>query len=166
MNLLALLYFFLPAYVANMMPVIGRNWLPGKPVSAKLFGSHKTWRGLFLGTLGGVVVAGMQNLLVPLLPSLSIAPYAQWWLLGLLLGAGAILGDMLKSFVKRRLGIAPGAPWIPFDQLDFVIGGLALASFVYFPGWTAALVLIVLSFFLHIAVNHLGHALGMRKTAW
>jgi hypothetical protein len=32
--------------------------------------------------------------------------------------------DSVKSFVKRRVGIAPGAPWIPFDQLDFVIGAL------------------------------------------
>jgi CDP-2,3-bis-(O-geranylgeranyl)-sn-glycerol synthase len=35
-------------------------------------------------------------------------------------------GDALKSLVKRRVGIAPGAPWIPWDQLDFALGALVL----------------------------------------
>lgn len=166
MNLvLLLLYFFLPAYVANMAPVFVRKWkILAKPVSAKHFGSHKTWRGLVFGTLAAILVAGIQRWLA--IGSLTIAPYDTWLLLGFLLGAGAMLGDLAKSFFKRRLGIPPGKSWIPFDQIDFVIGGLALASFVYFPGWTGALILIIVSFFLHILVNYVGHKLRMRKTAW
>lgn len=166
MYVLQLLYFFLPAYVANMMPVIGRKWLKplAKPVNKKLFGEHKTWRGLILGTVGGIVTAGIQSLLN--ISSLNLAPYDNWALLGFLLGFGALLGDLLKSFFKRRVGIKPGHPWIPFDQLDFVIGGLALASFVYFPGWMGAILLAVSSFILHILVNHIGHWIGMRKVAW
>ena len=166
MSILQLLYFFLPAYVANMMPVIGKNWLKSlaKPVSKKLFGDHKTWRGLLLGTLGGIVTAGVQAWLN--LTSWNIAPYDKWLLMGFLLGLGALLGDMLKSFFKRRVGIKPGHPWIPFDQLDFVVGGLALCSFVYFPGWMNAVILAAASFVLDIIVNHLSYRLGMRKTAW
>jgi CDP-2,3-bis-(O-geranylgeranyl)-sn-glycerol synthase len=37
-------------------------------------------------------------------------------------------GDSVKNFVWRRLRIPPGAPWIPFDQLDFVLGALVLVA--------------------------------------
>jgi CDP-2,3-bis-(O-geranylgeranyl)-sn-glycerol synthase len=40
-------------------------------------------------------------------------------------------GDAVKSFLKRRAGIRPGRPWIPFDQIDFVVGELVLV-------WTVA----------------------------
>jgi CDP-2,3-bis-(O-geranylgeranyl)-sn-glycerol synthase len=52
----------------------------------------------------------------------------RWLSLGFLLGLGAMAGDAAKSFFKRRLGIAPGHPWIPFDQIDFQIGALLLAG--------------------------------------
>lgn len=165
---LQLTYYFLPAYVANMMPVIGKDWMRGlaRPVSARWFGNHKTWRGIVLGVLGAIIIAFVQSRLVPYVGVLSIAPYRDWWLLGSLLGLGALLGDLMKSFFKRRLAIKPGASWVPFDQLDFVIGGLALSSFVFFPGWTGVAVLVVVSFFLHIIVNHIGFALRMRATSW
>jgi len=163
-----LLYFFLPAYVANMMPVLGKKWIPAlnKPVHREQFGSHKTWQGLVLGTLGGVLVAGIQYELQPFLPWLSIAPYARWIELGFLLGAGAMAGDLVKSFFKRQAGIPPGKPWIPFDQLDFVIGALLLSSIVYFPGWFGAGIIAVVSFVMHVTVNHIGHAIGLRKVKW
>ena len=162
------LYFFLPAYAANMMPVIGRNWLPtlNAPVSKELFGAHKTWQGLILGTAGGILTAGIQHFLVPFLPWLSVAPYDRWFELGLLLGIGAVLGDLIKSYFKRIVGIYPGMSWMPFDQLDFVFGGLLLCSALYFPGWFSAGIIVLLSFFLHIAVNHLGYYLGLRRSPW
>ncbi|MBI4145121.1 CDP-archaeol synthase [Candidatus Woesearchaeota archaeon] len=161
-------YFFLPAYVANMMPVIGKDWLKdlARPVNAHWFGGHKTWRGIVLGVIGAIVIAFVQSRLAPYVGTFSIAPYRDWWLLGSMLGLGALLGDLLKSFIKRRLAIKPGASWVPFDQIDFVIGGLALSSLVFFPGWAAATVLLVMSFFLHIIVNRIGFALGMRSTSW
>lgn len=37
-------------------------------------------------------------------------------------------GDAAKSFFKRRVHVPPGKPWVPFDQLDFVIGVFALLT--------------------------------------
>ena len=42
---------------------------------------------------------------------------------------GALLGDIVESFFKRRLGKNRGEDWLVFDQLDFIIGALVL-SFV------------------------------------
>ena len=47
-------------------------------------------------------------------------------LIGFLLGFGALLGDALGSFLKRRLGIGRGKPAPILDQLDFIIVALIL----------------------------------------
>jgi len=165
--LLKLMYFMLPAYIANMMPVLGKNVL-GRlaiPVHKKLFGTHKTWRGLLLGTLAGIGVAFLQAKLN--IMQLNLVDYhASWLLLGFLLGFGAMLGDLLKSFFKRRMKIAPGAPWIPFDQIDFVLGALALSAFVYWPGWLNTGIILLVSFVGHMATNYLGYALNIKKNKW
>jgi len=43
---------------------------------------------------------------------------------------GALLGDIVESFFKRRKGIERGKDWIPFDQLDFIIGVLFLSFII------------------------------------
>ena len=43
--------------------------------------------------------------------------------LGLRFGIGAMAGDSIKSFFKRRTNIPPDEPWIPFDEVDFALGG-------------------------------------------
>ena len=81
-------------------------------------------------------------------------------------GFGALGGDALKSLIKRRCGIPPGKPWVPADQLDFVVGGLvALLPFVRLRPVDVALIL-VLSFLGDIGVNHLSFRLGIRSTKW
>lgn len=87
---------------ANGAPVLankalGRRW--AWPVdnklnlsdSHRLFGATKTWRGLFSAvciTTAVAVLGGMEPLI------------------GVLFGALAMAGDLLASFVKRRLGRA------------------------------------------------------------
>lgn len=55
-------------------------------------------------------------------------PHHQWCWFGLTMGLAAMVGDAVKSFFKRRIGIAPGLPWIPADQLDFVFAGILVLS--------------------------------------
>lgn len=155
MRAVELLVFMLPAYAANMAPpLVTRFWTGwNPPIARRAFGAHKT----VLGFTAGVIAAPIVTLL---------AGHAGWLGLGLRFGLGAMLGDLAKSFVKRRVGIAPGHPWIPFDQLDFALGALALtAGVVPLTVLDVALVL-GLTFVGHIAVNHVGHALGLRATAW
>jgi CDP-2,3-bis-(O-geranylgeranyl)-sn-glycerol synthase len=164
-------YLFMPAYFANMAPVIfrkvrfmdapmdlGKKW-NGKPI----FGSHKTFRGLFFGILLAMIIAYVQ-FRFPL--GSPLLDYSLWPAIGILMGFGAILGDSVESFFKRRVGIKPGKPWVPFDQIDFTLGALIMISFLEFPGWKVAAASIVLSFILHVTVNHIGAFLKIRKNPW
>ncbi|MHB1261288.1 MAG: CDP-2,3-bis-(O-geranylgeranyl)-sn-glycerol synthase [Thermoplasmatota archaeon] len=99
-------------------------------------------------------------------------------LFGAILGFAALLGDAVKSYFKRRLGKDRGAPWVPFDQLDFVVFGLA-AAFLAGPlladGWVVTALLddwvviatiIVLTPALHFLVNVIGYFLKLKDVPW
>lgn len=152
------LYFMLPAYIANMTPVFAAKLgLFQGPIHEKSLGAHKTVGGLIIGVALGVVVGIMQMLIYD--PYSTPYPF----LASFLLAFGALFGDALKSFFKRRVGIAPGKPWIPFDQLDFIVGALVLVSLVFFPGWTAVLIIVLASAVLHVLSNIIGFWLGLRR---
>lgn len=162
------LYFFLPAYVANMAPVLFA-WLPvlGISVNKKKFGVNKTWRGLIVAVIFGSAIYYIQKMLYlqgGIWQDLSVVDYAGHGLaLGILLSFGAILGDLVESYYKRKRGIEPGEPWVPWDQLDFVIGGLLLSFLVYLPGIEVILLIVLLSPLLHLVVNYLGFMLKINK---
>ena len=42
----------------------------------------------------------------------------------LVLAAGAQFGTVLLSLFKRRLGLERGAPWRPWEHLDFILGAV------------------------------------------
>ncbi len=162
------LYFFLPAYCANMAPVLFR-WLPGGvPISKRLLGSNKTWRGIIAAILTGGLVFWLQQLLYALgFRQFALIAYSDFSVaLGFMLGAGAILGDLVKSYLKRGYNLPPGARWLPWDQLDFVFGGIIFSWFVYVPPAEVVLVLLVISPVLHIAINHIAYWLRIRKEKW
>ena len=73
-----------------------------RPIHRRWLGNHKTWRGL----LGGMLACGV----VAALAGLGFA-------LGTAFGALALAGDMLASFVKRRLRLSPGTEVPGLDQL-------------------------------------------------
>lgn len=166
---IAALLFFLPAGVANMTPVIinkipvinkwdtpmdfGRSW-HGK----RILGDNKRLRGLALGTLMG----GITAVLVAKINANTVVTIDPFWV-GVLLGLGALLGDALESFLKRQNGIAPGKSWFPFDQADYILGGLVLIyPFVHLPYWAYITVFIVY-FGLHLLVVYAGYKVGIRK---
>jgi CDP-2,3-bis-(O-geranylgeranyl)-sn-glycerol synthase len=175
-TLLATLWFFLPAYVADMAPVLigdrfaslarpidgGRSWR-----GVRIFGAHKTWRGLVAGVVAGAAVGLVQEALSaaglhvgPVLPAAVPSGAA-----GAALGLGAGVGDAVKSFLKRRAGIAPGGTWIPFDQLDFMAGAWLLVLPLAAPPALATLYALPVVFFGTIAVTAIGRGLGL-KEAW
>ncbi len=161
------LYFFLPAYVANMAPVLFRKLpLLNKPINEKRFGANKTWRGVIVATLmGGIVFSIQKYAHIKGFQALSIIDYTDFSiLLGFFLGLGAILGDLLESYYKRKAGISPGKPWIPYDQLDFVLGGLIFGCFFYVPPANVILALFVVSPILHLGINFIGYLLKINKS--
>jgi len=176
--ILASIYLMLPAYFANMAPVLLKNYLKflavpvdfNKKIGGKpIFGKHKTWRGIFVACIISMFVFYVQQYLYrfDIFKEISLLNYSEHTLfLGFLLGFGAIIGDLIKSFFKRRFNIKPGAPWIPFDQLDFVTGALLFSSIIYLPPWNVILIILLISFFGHILMRHIGYWFGITKEKW
>ncbi len=167
----------LPAYFANMAPVLVKNYFKPLAVSLdfnkkfkgrRILGSHKTLRGLIAGVIIGIIIAFIQYQLlkIPFFASISLIDYNEWASIGVLMGAGALIGDLVKSFFKRRANIKPGGRWIPFDQLDYVVGALLFISVLDVPSIEVIITALILSFLLHIIVNHIGYYLGIRKVKW
>lgn len=158
-----------PAYIANMAPTFLRFWHgPNPPVSRQWLGNHKTIGGFIVATLAGIVVAWMiakaysAGLLDWVAP-----PYVEnWFWFGGSLGFAAILGDSIKGFFKRQLHIQPGASWIPFDQLDFVIAALLVIRFWIQISWIEAGIIVAISFFADLLVNQISYRIGIKRAPW
>jgi CDP-2,3-bis-(O-geranylgeranyl)-sn-glycerol synthase len=159
---LQLVDFMAPAYAANMAPPFARYWKGwNPPIARRWLGSHKTVLGFAAGVGVAILVAALQAQLAWAGRLVDADPA-----LGLRLGLGAMAGDSVKSFVKRRLGIAPGASWIPFDQLDFAIGALVFTWSRAPLSWLDVAVILTVTATGHVLVNHLGFWLGIRDTRW
>jgi CDP-2,3-bis-(O-geranylgeranyl)-sn-glycerol synthase len=164
MYLAQLLYLMLPVYLGNMAPPFvkfWRGWNP--PISVPLLGSHKTVIGFAAGVAVATAAAFIQSQLDW---AQSLISPDHWLAAGVAAGFGAMAGDSLKSFFKRRLQIAPGQRWIPFDQLDFVLGGLVALSFFVRLDLIDIALICSISFVGDVLVNHLSFYLGIRNTRW
>jgi CDP-2,3-bis-(O-geranylgeranyl)-sn-glycerol synthase len=163
-HILQLMYLMLPAYLANMAPPFTRYW-PGwnRPISRRWLGDHKTVVGFCAGLGVALVVTFVQSRVGW---SGGLSSYAHWPRLGLAFGFGSMAGDSLKSFVKRLKGIPPGRPWIPMDQLYFIVGSILLISPFATLTWPDIATVLAVSFFGDIVVNHISYALGIRATKW
>lgn len=163
-HLLQLLYFMAPAYAANMAPPFVRYWKGwNPPINRQWLGEHKTVIGFGIGLMAAVIVTLIQSRVAW---SGALIAYDHWGTLGLRFGGGAMAGDSAKSLVKRRLGIAPGKPWMPWDQLDFVLGALALVWGQVALSWTDLATILLLTVAGHVLVNHLGYWIGVRDVPW
>lgn len=78
------------------------------------------------------------------------------------MGFGALAGDAIESFFKRQSGIAAGNSWFPFDQTDYIVGGLAMSLFV--SAWDTKLFLVVIFeyFGLHLFTSYLAFKMKLK----
>jgi CDP-2,3-bis-(O-geranylgeranyl)-sn-glycerol synthase len=176
-EVLAVLWLFAPAYLANMSPVLVQGRFPrlATPIDGgrslrgrRILGDHKTWRGLLAGIVVATGTYELQRLLhvAGLAPDLALLDYADHPVLpGVLLGLGTGVGDAVKSFFKRRVDIAPGASWPVFDQLDFFAGAYLFLAVTYAPPLLPTLACLPVVLVGSVAVTAIGWALGL-KEAW
>ena len=164
MDIVTLVYLMLPAYAANMAAVFAKFW-PGwnRPISRRWLGDHKTVVGFLLGVAAAVLVSSLQSWLSWVPHRLHLS---HWVALGCAQGIGAMLGDAVKSFFKRRAGIAPGRPWIPADQLDFITGALLFGWPWLWPQPIDVALILAVTFVAHIATNHVAFRLRIRDATW
>lgn len=177
-SILFALWFFLPAGIANGVPVIAKKtpWLRdiktpmdfGKHWRGKrIFGNNKTWRGLLIGIVVSIVVVWLQQVIYQnwsFVRDFSLIDYTtiNAFVVGSLFALGALLGDACESFIKRQLNVPAGESWFPFDQLDYVIGGLLLVSLVVSLSLKNYLVITLVWFSMHIIFAYLFYLLGFK----
>ncbi len=160
--------FFLPAGVANATPVVANRiplinkWVTPMDFGLswrgkRLLGSNKTWRGVVTGTC----LAGLTGLL---LYPLTNTTETRWEIVGLslLMGFGALLGDAFESFLKRQRGVPAGHSWFPFDQIDYIIGGLLVILPFSEISLRTAGVIFVTYFALHLIIAYSAYKLGLK----
>ena len=177
MEVLAAIWFLLPAGLANMAPVVVAYFLPAYnlPVDfgrslrgRRLFGSHKTWRGLIAGVVVAFLAFALQKLLyeqLPVVRAISRFDYASASpFIGIGMGVAALGGDLIKSLFKRQVDIQPGQPWFPFDQCDWLIGVLAFASIFTSLSIVSVAFIFLVGFALHLLSHFLGYVLGLNST--
>lgn len=122
----------------------GRRWFDGRPI----FGQSKTLRGLFFALLATALAA-------PLLGHDAR--------LGLSVGALAMTGDLLSSFLKRRLGIASSGMALGLDQIpESLLPAWVLREAFGLDGHEV-LTVSAAFFLLGLLLSALLYAVGVRK---
>lgn len=155
------IFVILVGALANMVPVFVKKWkFLGYPVDfglkfkgCRVFGSNKTWRGLFWGILISWYVLSI------------FVDNFNWdvsYYLGLWIPIGVLGGDLVGSFIKRQCKVGPGEKFFPWDQLDSVIGLVVVLLFFKFSLVLVGLVVLVW-FGGHIGLNYIGYLLKLKK---
>jgi len=182
--LVVAIWLMLPAYIANSSAALLGG---GSPIDGgltmhdgrRVLGEGKTYRGLVFGTGCGVAVGIAQMVIrAPLddtLPDVAIPAFGYGWdgvPIVFTLSFGALLGDVVASFFKRRAGLGRGSPLPIIDQLDFVAGAWVLtvifAHSWFFQQFTPRVMLavILITPLLHVVANVLGYLIGKKQVPW
>jgi CDP-2,3-bis-(O-geranylgeranyl)-sn-glycerol synthase len=143
---------------ANSVPVIvaqlaGERWAVPLdfgwvlPDGERLFGSHKTWRGL----VSGVAACTGVGILFALGPGIG-AGFA----------CASLLADAVSSAAKRRLHLQPGTESVGLDQIGEALLPLVLFAKSLSLGWGDVVVVTAAFTALDIATARLRHRHWMR----
>ncbi|MBN1329016.1 MAG: CDP-2,3-bis-(O-geranylgeranyl)-sn-glycerol synthase [Candidatus Heimdallarchaeota archaeon] len=162
------IFFVLPCLVANVTPLLfggglpmdfRKNWFDGR----RILGNNKTIRGFAAGFITGFLVGLLTRYF--LINNVGIS-YTIPITNGFLQGLGAVLGDVVGSFIKRRMNIPSGGSLIVMDQIGFMIFGMALARIdTVFP-WTYWIIMLPLAGCVHFAANAVGYTMGWKDVWW
>jgi CDP-2,3-bis-(O-geranylgeranyl)-sn-glycerol synthase len=79
------------------------------------------------------------------------------------MSAGALLGDLLKSFFKRLAHRPPGTAWVPFDQIDYILGAVVATRLVVPLSWRQMGIAVAAFVLLHFIVSAAGYLLRLKE---
>lgn len=152
--------YILPAYAANGLPVLFGGGAPldmgVKIRGRRLFGDNKTIRGTIAALVSGIVIGAVEWPFMSYMLAISV-----------LLAVGTVFGDLLGSFVKRRLDMKPGARFPFMDQYGFFVFAILFAlPLGHIPSVYGFLFLILLTGILHVLTNRGANALHLKKVPW
>ncbi|MEM0372176.1 MAG: CDP-2,3-bis-(O-geranylgeranyl)-sn-glycerol synthase [Ignisphaera sp.] len=173
-QLIQALWIILPAYTANGAPIIaakimdtfgfkkhpidgGKMFIDGR----RIFGDNKTWEGFIAGIIVGVLTSIIQMFF-----EVSISLHSLYLIRGIALGFGAMMGDLIGAFIKRRLGLKPGAPLPLIDQLSFLLVAIAVSLKFIDITFKQFVYIVITTVILHITTNYLAYKLGLKNVPW
>jgi len=118
------------------------------PDGHRLFGSSKTWRGIFTALLTTTTAA---------------------WLLGhsaetgFLVAVYAIIGDLFSSFVKRRLSMKPSSMAPLLDQVPESLLPAFMLRQAFNLDISAIALLVLIFIIIELLLSHILYRYGVRK---
>lgn len=146
-----------PLVLANTlhMLLVKHSWLNfiNIPISDKLFGRNKTWRGF-------VFLILVNAFLVFLVTQVFSIPIHNSALLGAILGFTYLLFELPNSFMKRKLGVSPGEKhqhyryffsWV--DKSDSAFGLSLVYWLLGYVDWKMAMLLYFICSATHIVFS-------------
>lgn len=136
----------------------GRPIDSGKVLSdgQRILGDNKTIRG-FVGGFGvGIIVGAFESVFVS----------QNLLFVAILASLGALIGDLVGAFVKRRLRITPGGSLPVLDQLDFVVGAILFVLPIMNLSLSTALIILLVTPPVHLLTNAGAYLLGLKSTYW
>lgn len=158
MNIL-FLHLFLLIIVANGTPILlrylfkkrfaypfdlGYGFLDGK----RLLGDSKTWRGI----IGAFVITSLLSLLI-----------GYSFLTGLLIAFGAMIGDLISSFIKRRLSMRTSSRALVLDQVpESLLPALLVMQTFYLTPLTIFFLVLLFCIF-ELAFSTVLFKIGVRR---
>ncbi len=175
MGLINFFILLLPAYVSGpfalLIARISFIKKINKPIDMnrelgdkkRIFGRSKTVIGFVSGIFGAIL---LSIILFVFFGSQNFSSFNGSIKIGFFLGFGAMMGDLIKSFFKRRLGIESGENWLPFDQIDFLIGAILFLSIFEVVPLTFILIIFPLTILLHWFTNILAFFFRVKKVPW
>ena len=170
MNILDLILFLIPPYLANSTPVVfgggatidmNKRWSDGR----RIFGKSKTIKGFISGVLFGTI----GGILIALVYPISYFPNENAQMIGsFLLSLGTMCGDLMGSFIKRRINVQEGKQFVLDSWLFIVIAIIftipVLTKEFYDPLGLG--IILILTVILHPLTNRIANALGIKKVPW
>jgi len=181
-----LLVLFLPTFIANAIPVLVKN-IPiikkyDEPISKKYFWKNKTYRWFIFGTIFAILISILtfeylddfynyywDNSFInniyyqyySVINSINIAIFTwflQWF--------WALLGDLIESYIKRKVWKHPWSAWPFWDWVDYIIWSLVLFSIIFIPPIFGIIFLILFSPLISFISNIISYFLWWKNVRY
>ncbi len=148
--------------IANTSPIVARHIFKERfslPIDFNksffdkrpILGTHKTWRGLFSSLLVTSLIGPMLGIKIKF---------------SFLLAFLSMLGDMISSFIKRRLALKSGARCRGVDQIIESLLPVLLMRKVLSISWLDCLLIVLLFSFSDILLSPILYKVGFRRNPY
>ena len=154
-----LLQLVLLIIIANGAPILIRVLLKNSfnlavdfghrlPDNNPIFGPSKTWRGIFAALIATSTAAWL----------LGYSPE-----IGFLVAVYAVLGDLLSSFIKRRLAMKPSSQALLLDQVPESFFPAIMTMQVFKLNIFSVMLLVLIFIIIELTVSYVFYQWGVRK---